>query len=179
MARASRGASATCSTHVLGAVRTLNRLDCAVESLRAAMGALAVAAPGWLRVHADPSWAGRCARRAEDLHVPRGEVARRAFAEGVGRDGHALLAVVTASDAPSWLREVPAVEVLRRVWVQTFALDEGGGTASKAGRSVVRWRSQAEGFPPSLLMVASPYNPDVHYGLRSARRPHGLATRST
>ena len=68
-----------------------------------------------------------------------------------------------APDARSWLREVPAVEVLRRVWVQTFTLDEGDGTASRAERSVVRWRTQAEGFPPSLLMVASPYDPDVHY----------------
>ena len=143
-------------------MRSLNRLDCAVESLRAALNALAVAAPSWLRAHADPAWASRYARRADDINVPWGEAARRAFAERVGHDGHALLAAVMAPDAPSWLREVPAVEVLRRAWVQTFTLDEGDGTASRAERSVVRWRTQAEGFPPSLLMVASPYDPDVH-----------------
>ena len=28
---------------------------------------------------------------------------------------------------------------------------------------VVRWRTTVEGFPTSLLMVASPYDPEVHY----------------
>ena len=27
----------------------------------------------------------------------------------------------------------------------------------------MRWRSKSEGFPPSLLRLASPYDPDVHY----------------
>ena len=163
-----RGRQRTDSTHVLGAVRSLNRLDCAVESLRAALNALAVAAPEWLRAHANPAWTGRYARRADDIHVPRGEAARRAFAERVGRDGHALLTAVIAPDAPSWLRAVPAVEVLRRVWVQAFTLDDGDEGEPNADRSVVRWRTQAEGFPPSLLMVASPYDPEVHYAKKRA-----------
>ena len=163
-----QGRQRTDSTHVLGAVRALNRLDCAIESLRAALNALAVAAPDWLRDHADPAWTGRYARRADDLHVPQGEAARRAFAERVGHDGHVLLAAVMAPNAPSWLREVPAVEVLRRVWVQTFTLNEGKEEMPSAKRSVVRWRTQAEGFPPSLLMVASPYDPDVHYAKKRA-----------
>ena len=163
-----RGRQRTDSTHVLGAVRALNRLDCTVETLRAALNALAVAAPDWLRAHADPAWTVCYARRADDIHVPRGEAARRAFAERAGRDGHALLAAVVAPDAPSWLREVPAVETLRRVWVQSFTLDEGAEGTAGANRSVVRWRTQVEGFPPSLLMVASPYDPDVHYAKKRA-----------
>ena len=50
-----RGRQRTDSTHVLGAVRALNRLGCAIETLRAALNALATAAPGWLRTHADPT----------------------------------------------------------------------------------------------------------------------------
>ena len=42
------GRQRTDSTHVLGAIRMLNRLKLAGESLRAALEALAVAAPGWL-----------------------------------------------------------------------------------------------------------------------------------
>lgn len=60
------------------------------------------------------------------------------------------------SDAPSWLREVPAVEVLRRVWAQNFSLAEEDGPPPGGSRSWVRWRTEAEGFPPSLLMLASP-----------------------
>ena len=51
-----RGRQRTDSTHVLGAVRGLNRLECAIETLRAALNALASAAPDWLRAHADPDW---------------------------------------------------------------------------------------------------------------------------
>ncbi len=50
---AQHGRQRTDSTHVLGAVRTLTRLACTIETLRAALEALAVAAPDWLRAHAD------------------------------------------------------------------------------------------------------------------------------
>ena len=148
---------------MLGAVRALNRLGCAIETLRAALNALAAAAPEWLRLHADPAWADRYAKRADDLHVPKGEAARRAFAEQVGRDGHALLASVMEPEVLSWLREMSAVEVLRRVWVQNFLVNGNGGLPVGTSALAVRWRTEAEGFPPSALMVASPYDADVHY----------------
>ncbi len=68
---------------------------------------------------------------------------------------------MTAPDAPSWLREVPAVEVLRRVWVQTFCWLNDEANPGKP--PALRWRTEAEGFPPSTLMIASPYDLDVHY----------------
>ena len=46
----------TDSTHVLGAIRALNRLELAGETLRAALEALAAAAPGWLAGVIDASW---------------------------------------------------------------------------------------------------------------------------
>jgi transposase len=67
-----RGRQRTDSTHVLGAVRFLNRLECVTETLRAALNALASAAPEWLRVHADPAWLERYDRRAGDHEVPQG-----------------------------------------------------------------------------------------------------------
>src|SRR5215217_3665910 len=164
-----RGRQRTDSTHVLGAVRALNRLGCPIETLQAALNALASAAPAWLRTHADPAWVERYAKPADDVHIPRGEAARRAYAEQIGRDGHALLAAIMASDAPVWLREVPAVTLLRLVWVQTFCLvpteaSAGGGASAPASDSLrVRWRTSAEGFPPALVRIASPYDPDMHF----------------
>jgi transposase len=164
-----RGRQRTDATHVLGAVRALNRLECAAETLRAALNALATAAPDWLHIHADPAWIDHYARRADEHHIPQAEAARRAYAEQVGRDGHRLLAAIAEPDAPAWLREVPAVERLRRVWVQTFYAASAAPPAGKGGGSPggdelpVRWRTSADGFPTSLLMVASPYDPDVHY----------------
>ena len=32
----------------------------------------------------------------------------------------------------------------------------------------MRWRTDQEGFPPSLLMVASPYDPEVHYAKKQS-----------
>ncbi len=91
---AQHGRQRTDSTHVLGAVRTLTRLACAIEALRTTLDALAVAAPDWLRAHADPAWTERYERRGGDVHIPKGEAARRAFAETVGRDGEMLLSDV-------------------------------------------------------------------------------------
>ena len=45
----SGGRQRTDSTHVLGRLRSLNRLELAGESIRAALEALAAAAPAWQR----------------------------------------------------------------------------------------------------------------------------------
>lgn len=128
VARGRAGGSATCSTLVLGAVRALNCLNCAVESLRAAPGALAVAAPGWLRAHGLSGLGGslRAARGRRSCATGRGGTPRLRPERG-GHDGHAPLSAVMAPDAPARLREVPAALMLRQVWVQTSALDEEDG----------------------------------------------------
>jgi transposase len=162
-----RGRQRTDSTHVLGAVRSLNRLECVTETLRAALNALATAAPEWLRAEADPAWLERYDRRAGDHDVPQGEAKRRAHAEQIGRDGHLLLAAIMASGAPIWLRQIPAVELLRQAWLQNFSII-GDAPAGSEAAPLVRWRTEQEGFPPSLLMVASPYDPEVHYAKKQS-----------
>ena len=66
-----RGRQRTDSTHVLAAIRTLNRLELAGETLRAALNAIAVAAPEWLRALAPQEWHERYDRRVEDIACPR------------------------------------------------------------------------------------------------------------
>ena len=52
-----RGRQRTDSTHVLGAVRSLNRLECVTETLHAALNALASAAPsGCACMPIRPGW---------------------------------------------------------------------------------------------------------------------------
>ncbi len=113
-----RGRQRTDATHVLAAVRALNRLELVGETLRHALNALAVAAPGWLVAHRQPEWADRYARRVDDYRLPPGQTARQAPADDIGADGDALLTDVYGAAAPAWLRELPAVKTLRRVWVQ-------------------------------------------------------------
>ncbi len=166
-----RGRQRTDSTHVLSAVGSLDRLGCVTETLRAALNALAVAVPEWLRAHAEETWSGRYAKPTDDLSVPLGEAAHRAHAEWIGRDGHALLAAVLSPDAPAWLREIPAVIPLGRVWLQNFqivSVDDESGTKDDADHTKLQttrvvWRTSSEGIPPSLLMIASPYDPETSY----------------
>ena len=74
------------------------------------------------------------------------------------------MSAVTGPGAPAWLREVPAVEILRRVWVQNFCrLDDDASPSEPDKPQVLRWRTEVEGYPPSALMVASPHDLDVHY----------------
>src|SRR5919205_3530241 len=79
-----RGRQRTDSTHVLGALRVLNRLERVSETLRQALNAVALAAPDWLRRLAPPEWYERYGRRIENDRLPRGQVAREAYAATVG-----------------------------------------------------------------------------------------------
>ena len=60
-----RGRQRTDSTHVLAAVRDLNRVKLLAESLRAALNAIATVAPDWLRVLAPSDWHKRYDCRIE------------------------------------------------------------------------------------------------------------------
>lgn len=102
------GRSRTDSTHVLAAVRTLNRLELLGETLRAALNAIAAAAPDWLRAVAPPEWHGRYDRRVEGTRLPGTQPKREAYTLQVGADGFRLLDAVDGVDAPESVRELPA-----------------------------------------------------------------------
>ena len=150
----SGGRQRTDSTHVLAAVRALNRLECVIETMRHALESLAVAAPNWLRAHAQPDWAERYGHRAFDDRLAKNAARRDERARTVGQDGHALLMAAFDPAAPGWLQQVPAVETLRRVWVQQFYLSAEG----------VSWRTAEHGIPPSALFLSSPHDTDAHLG---------------
>jgi transposase len=150
----SGGKQRTDSTHVLARARATVRLGCALEALRHALNSLAVAAPDWLRDHSPSDWVDRYGRRSDESRLPGAEAERQAFACRVGEDGHVLLAAAYGPGSPSWLAEVPAVEALRRVWLQQFAV--------AAGR--VSWRTETEGIPPASQFISSPYDVEARYG---------------
>src|SRR4051812_44132413 len=108
-----RGRQRTDSTHVLAAVRTLNRLELVAETLRAALNATAAVAPDWLRALAPSAWYERYGRRIEDTRLPQGEAKREAYACQVGEDGFCLLEALAAPNAPEQLADLPAIQVLR------------------------------------------------------------------
>ena len=154
-----RGRQRTDSTHVLAAIRDLNRLECAGETLRHALNVLAEVAPDWLLAHTPPEWFERYSHRFDEYRFPKAQSQRLELAETIGTDGHHLLTAVYEPSAPAWLATLPAVETLRRVWVQQFFVEEGR----------YRWRSN-ENIPPPALIIASPYDLDARLGVK---RNHG------
>jgi transposase len=148
-----RGRQRTDSTPVLARIRALNRLEGVRETLRHALNSLAVAAPIGLKANSQAAGADRYDRRLDDSRLPTGQEQRRTYAEQVGRDGLTLLEAVYDAESPDWLRKVPAVETLRQVWVQQFY--------PQAGQ--LRWRTEAEGIPPSAAFIGSPYDTEARY----------------
>jgi transposase len=164
-----RGQQRTDSTHVLGAIRALNRLECVTETFRHALNSLAVVAPDWVWQHSQPEWVDRYERRAEESRFPTPRERRVTSANLVGRDGTALLAAIYHGGAPAWLREVPAVQTLRRVWVQQYYTTGDG----------IRWRTEADGLPPARLFLSSPYDPEARLGKKRTTRWVGYKVHMT
>jgi len=150
-----KGRQRTDSTHVLAAIHVLNRLECVGESLRHALNVLATAHPGWLTSWVPTVWFDRYSQRFEDYRLPAEKPARYALAEQIGTDGMQLLQHLYTSAAPAGLRNLPAVQLLRQVWMQQFY--------AVTPDQPIRWRT-AEDLPPARLLISSPYDPDARYG---------------
>ncbi|WP_200263828.1 hypothetical protein [Streptomyces sp. HSG2] len=151
---------------MISAVRDLNRLELAGESVRAVLEALAGAAPSWLagRFGAErvAEWELRYAARVDSWRLPSSKTRRDRLAEVYGQDALVLLRAVREPDAPAWLREVEPVELLRRIFVQTYHV-----TCNARGREVVRKReADSDGVPPGQLRLASPYDADARWSAK-------------
>jgi transposase len=72
------GRQRTASTHVLGAIRAVNRVVCVADTMRHALNSLAIAALGGLQAHSRPEWLARDGPRAHDARVPKSEEPRQA-----------------------------------------------------------------------------------------------------
>ncbi len=154
-----KGRQRTDSTHVLAAVRSVNRLEFLTETLRAALEALAAVAPDWLVARIDADWVARYGARADSYRLPAGQDKRQALARQVGVDGFALLEAVYAKATPVWLREIPAVVVLRTVWLKQYHRTITGD------RQEVAWREE-EDLPPSRDRICSPYDIDARFATK-------------
>jgi hypothetical protein len=93
----------------------------------------------------DESWQQVHGARIDDLHLPASQAGRRALMVRYGTDGYFLLDQVHGPGAPAGLRELPAVQALRRIWAQQFCREVTDG------RQEVRRREKlpgGDGLPP-------------------------------
>jgi len=133
-----RGQQRTDSTHVLAAIRVMNRLELVAETLRATLNELATVAPAWLQAMAPLAWYERYGKRIEDTRLPQGQASRDAYAQIVGEDGFALLDALEAPETPAHLRELPVMTALRQTWQRHYdrATSEGAAPGHPPTSSV-------------------------------------------
>jgi transposase len=144
----------TDATHVLASVRALNRLELLSETVRAALNSLSAVHPDWLAEHREEGWFERYGRRIENYRLLKLDREREALANTIGCDGLTLMAGIYTTDSPMWLREIPAVETLRQVWVQQFYPPNSDGLG--------QWRITKD-MPSSGNSIHSPYDIDARY----------------
>lgn len=148
-----RGVQRTDSTHVLAAVRRLNRVELLGETLRAALNTLAASSPDWLSSWVPHEWFERYSRRIEEWRIPGGKDQQDKVMKQIGEDGSQLLTQVWSPLAPSDARTFATVEGLRQTWVQQFCWEEGH----------IQARNK-DNLPPAHRTLRSPYDHEAHYG---------------
>lgn len=141
------GTQRTDSTHIVGAIRNLNRLVLVGETLRHALDTLAAVAPAWLQSIAPKEWYKQYGRPLHEYKMPTKTAERDALARRIGKDGLTLLQLIYEDLEMVWLREIPAVQTLRQVWVQQYYQQE----------EKLVWRSNKES-PPFSKRIVSPFD---------------------
>ncbi len=159
-----RGRSRTDSTHVLAAVRDLNRVELLAETLRAALNAIATTAPDWLRALSPPEWHERYDRRIEEVRLPEAGSKRDAYVAQVGADGFVLLDALDGVGTPESLCSLSEIDVLRRVWARHF--ERADGDADGHAPQDVRLRQVKNRGPGDR--IESPYDADARFRTKAA-----------
>ncbi len=146
-----RGKQRTDSTHVLAAIRLMNRLELVTETMRAALNELAVVSPVWLSSIAAPEWFTRYSARIEDTRLPRGKQAREEFARQVGEDGFRLLEILLKQQPE--LLKLETIQTLQKVWQRHHTRNETGE---------VGWRKNAD-LSRAATAIESPYDIEARH----------------
>lgn len=165
-----RGRQRTDGTYVLGAVRSLNRLELLGETVRATLNELAANEPEWLSAHLRPEWIERYGPRVEEFHLPDSKAGRERLSQQFGEDGFYLLRHLESEDGGASLRDLPSVRALRSVWRRHFTRDNPGTPPRLVTPKEMSSGSDA---------VCSPYDPDVRFCMRQDTKWTGYRTHLT
>jgi transposase len=148
-----RGQQRTDSVAILAAVKALNQLEIVGETMRHALNSIAAVAPEWLQEVASEAWYERYSERFEEYRLPDSKVKRESLIAEIGKDGYTLYSAAYAAETFPWLHSLPAVEILRQVWLQQYWIDDGQVK-----------RREPKQMPPGGEWIRSPYDPEARYG---------------
>lgn len=151
-----RGQQRTDSTHVIGAVRELNRLEMVGETLRHTLDSLTVVVPEWTRAHSQAEWLERYGHKVQNYRLPKSQTERDQYADQIGADGLNLLKAIFDPQSPQWLIEIPAVRILHKVWLQNYTWKT---------EDQLRWR-QPEELPPATIAIYSPFDEEARFSTK-------------
>lgn len=148
------GKQRTDSTHIVGAVMRLSRLELVWETLRVALSALVNADAPWTLRVLPASFVTTYSARQQDYRLNQEEVTQAL--RQTGQDGNWLLDQVKLQ-ARADLQELPEMVQLRRVWDEQFTRQADGSTHPR---------------PPGAMggdVINSPHDPEVRYGDKGSR----------
>ncbi len=151
-----RGTQRTDSTYVVAAIRRLYYLECVEEAMHHALNQLSEAAPDWVQEWAPLEWYERYGPRADLSRLPKETSKRNALALAIGADGYQLMDRLGHDASARHLLSLPAVEILRQIWLQHYY------RCTEPGLEAIRWRDTAD-QPPSAQLIQSPYDLDARY----------------
>lgn len=143
------GRQRTDSLAVLTRVRTLNRIELVVETLRLSVVALLATEPEWTRATVPPSWEERYGKRCVAERLSESEKA--VLQAETGQDGQWLLERLAALGMPKGLNDLSEVKVLRTVWGQQYEVRD---------RAVI---FREPGAYDGEAQIQSPHDPEARW----------------
>lgn len=158
-----RGKQRTDSTHILGMLADLSRLEMVLETLRMALLAIKGQDAGWLERVIPEALLGRYIVRQHEYDLKDGEVAE--VLRQAGADGLWLLQQLET--APTALQDLEDVQTLRTVWEQQFEWDESGEYGGP------REKLEAHG------LVQSPHESEARYRKKRGKSWQGYVGQVT
>ena len=152
-----RGKQRSDSTHLLGNVERLSRLEMIWETLRLALRAIKATAPEWYEEVIPAAFHEAYVERQSDWRLSKEKVKRET--QKAGQDGFWLLDHLENSADPSIL-SLPEVETLRTVWDQQFE--------RKPGTHEVKVRPPS-GRGKGKNLIATPHDPEARWSKKRGK----------
>jgi transposase len=150
-----RGRQRTDSTHVIGVVQKLSRLELVTETLRVVLREIRSADEGWYTRVLPAVFCEAYLERRRDYRLS--DAARQAALRQAGQDGFWLLDQIDRV-APQAIRELAAVQTLRAIWDQQYARLDG------------QVKPRAKMIVNAKALIISPHEPEARAAQKRGRR---------
>lgn len=159
------------STHILAAVRDLNRLEFVHETVRTTMEALAECDFDFVNGIARKDWGERYGAQCFNFRIPKSENKKAQWLSAIAEDGRYLLEEIE-KNAPPALKNHSSVEILRTVLHQQIIFEN-------ENRLRGRLRKSDEHIVAAADMLISPHDIEARLGSKREIKHKGYKAHLT